>query len=98
MDDAGLPAVIEAIKHLHGCTATWVESAPVRETFSNQIVWDGEVQVFDLIGHPKAKRCFAWSCATTGERRRFFAVLALPPVVSAADAVRASIVHSKSRT
>src|SRR5437763_205190 len=31
MDDAGIPALQEAIKHLHGCDATWVESVPVRE-------------------------------------------------------------------
>lgn len=92
MDDAGLPALVEAIKHLHDCKATWLESIPVHETFNDQVVWDGEVQVFDLSDHPKSKRCYAWSCPTTGTKRRFFAVLSLPPIMTALDAVRASII------
>lgn len=56
-----------------------------------QVVWDGEVQVFELIGHPTAKRAYAWSHATTGTKRRFVAVLGLPPVDSAVMAVRTSI-------
>ena len=31
-----------------------------------RVVWDAEVQVLDLVGHPKAKRAYAWSCATMG--------------------------------
>jgi hypothetical protein len=54
MDDAGLPAVIDAIRHLEGCAATWVESVPVRDTHERQTVWEGDVQVFDLVDHPRA--------------------------------------------
>jgi len=28
-DDAGLPALLDAIRHLEGCEATWVESVPI---------------------------------------------------------------------
>jgi hypothetical protein len=35
--------------------------SPVHETFQGQTVWAGEVEVFDLVGHPKAKRCYAWA-------------------------------------
>ena len=91
MDDAGIPALQDAIRHVHGCEATWVESVPVVERFRGEIVWAGEVQVFDLIGHPAAKRAYAWSYATEGERRRFVAVLQLPPVEDAVTAVRAAI-------
>jgi len=91
MDAAGLPALIEAIRHLHGAAATWVESVPVRETFRGAPVWEGEVQVFDLAGHPTATRAYAWSHATEGERRRFVAVLHAAPVVDPVTAVRAAI-------
>ena len=87
MDDAGIPALVDAIKHLHGLDATWVESVPVRETHEGAVVWDGEVQVFDVKGHPKATRCYAWSYATTGTKRRFVAVLGAPPVDSPRKAV-----------
>lgn len=91
MDDAGVEALREAIRHMHGCEATWVESVPVRETFDGQVVWEGEVQVFDVTGHPKAKRVYAWSYATEGGRRRFQAVLHLPPIDGALAAVRAAV-------
>lgn len=34
---------------------------PVREMHNGQTVWDGIVEVFDLTGHPKANRIYAWS-------------------------------------
>ncbi len=91
MDPAGQPALEEAIRRLHGCEPTFVQSVPVRETFNEKIVWDGEVQVFDLKGHRHATRCYAWSHAASGAKRRFFAVLHVPPTNSPVKAVRASI-------
>jgi len=92
MDDAGLPALLEAIRHLHGCEATWVESVTVVEVFQGATVWKGEVQVFALTGHPTATMAYAWSEPTTGTKRRFFAVLHVPPIDSAQRAVQGSIV------
>ena len=80
---------------MHSCESTWVESVPVTETHNGETVWDGAVQVFNLMGHPKAKRAYAWSHVTEGERRRFVAVLQLGPVTDAVTAVRASIAASK---
>lgn len=53
----------------------------------------GEVQVFELIGHPKAKRCYAWSEASQGNRRRFFAA----PERSRARPDRIAAAHGGSR-
>jgi hypothetical protein len=91
MDDAGVDALREAIKNIHGCDSRWQKSVPVRETY-----WTGEVQVFRLIKHASAKRCFAWSYLA-GSDRRFHAVLEGPTVDSAASAVRAAIA-SRERT
>jgi hypothetical protein len=93
VDPAGTEALREAIRHLHGCDARLVESVAVRETHEDTVVWDGEVQVFELVEHPTAARCYAWSHATTGARRRFVAVLHAPPVDSPRAAVRAAIVQ-----
>jgi hypothetical protein len=49
----------KAIYDLHGRKATWVKSVPVKEAFEGETVWEGVVQVFDLINHPKATRCYA---------------------------------------
>lgn len=83
-----------AIEREHGGTATFVKSEHVTETWEGITVWDGVVDVFDLIGHPTATRAYAWSSPIEGtDKRRFYAVLHVPPVDSPQKAVRASIVH-----
>jgi len=86
--------------HLHKCQASWVESVPVHEVFRGQTVWQGEVEVFALSGHPKAKRGYGWSHKEgkddSGER--FVAVLEIPPVDSALTAVRVSLVKEIRKT
>lgn len=80
MDDAGIPALQDAIRHLYGCESKHVETVPIHETHKGETVWRGEVEVFDLIGHPTASRAYAWSYSTTGTKRRFVAVLHVPPI------------------
>ena len=83
-----------AVETQHGCTATLVQSVPVRERHGDATVWEGIVHVFDLTGHPKAMRAYAWSSPIDGSnKRRFFAVLHLPPITTPAAAVRAAIVQ-----
>jgi hypothetical protein len=84
---------------LHGCTAKYLETVPVLEEFQGQTVWQGEVEVFELIDHPKADIGYAWGHAT-GEKdqgRRYIAVLKLPPVDSPQTAVRAAIMEEIKR-
>jgi len=50
---------------LHGCDATYVETVPVTEEFQGKTVWQGDVEVFDIRGHPKAKRGYGWGYSTT---------------------------------
>jgi hypothetical protein len=67
--------------------------------FQGQTVWQGEVEVFDLHGHPKAKRAYAWSHreGPNDDGERFVAVLEIPPVESAVTAVRASIMSDAKK-
>jgi hypothetical protein len=82
-----------SIESQHGGTATFAQSAPVRETHNGQTVWEGVVHVFDLAGHPKATRAYAWSSPIEGsDKRRFFAVLHGGAIKSPVGAVRAAIV------
>src|ERR1700730_13414628 len=88
----------EAVETQHGGTAMLAQSVPVLETFEGQPVWEGIVHVFDLKGHPKATRAYAWSSPIEGStKRRFFAVLHIPPIVSPVDAVRAAIVAERRK-
>lgn len=91
VDPAGPDALRDAIRHLHGCESTWLESVPVTEMFRGETVWDGEVQIFELVKHPTAKHAYAWSYASEGTKRKFVAVLHAGPVTDAVTAVRASI-------
>lgn len=90
-DPAGIQALVEAIRHMHGVEARHVETVHVRETHQGEKVWEGDIEVFTLIGHPKAPKAYAWSEATTGTKRRFFAALHMGPVDTPAKAVQASI-------
>ena len=70
-----------------------VDALPVKELFEGKTVWEGVVHVFDLEGHPKATRAYAWSSPVEGsDRCRFYAVLHLGGIRSPLDAVRAAIV------
>jgi hypothetical protein len=90
VDGGELKRVVELQHH---CIARFVQSVPVKEMHAGATVWEGAVHVFDLTGHPKATRAYAWSSPIEGsDKRRFFAVLHLPPITSPADAVRAAIV------
>jgi len=64
-------------------------------TFKGKTVWDGVVEVFELIGHPKAPKVYARAHDTDDPKqpRRHVTVLHIPPVVSPVLAVRAAIVQ-----
>jgi hypothetical protein len=83
----------DAIRHLRGREVIHIESIPVRETFQGRTLWDGAVEVFEIKDHPDVNRIYAWSRETDSpnDPRRYVAVLNLPPVHSAQEAVRALI-------
>lgn len=55
MDPAGRPALLDAIRDMHGVESTWLEAVPVHETLRGETVWQGAVQVF-AVEHPQARR------------------------------------------
>lgn len=82
-----------AVENMHGGKARLLQSVPVKETFEGAAVWEGIVHIFDLKGHPKATRAYAWSSPIEGStKRRFFAVLHTKRINSPVEAVRAAIV------
>jgi hypothetical protein len=85
----------ETIRRLHGADSTHVDSVPVKEMFQGRTVWEGIVEVFELHGHPKAARLYAWMHDTDdpGKPKRHITVLHIEPITSAAAAVRAAIVQ-----
>jgi hypothetical protein len=84
----------DVIRHLHNAEPTHVETVPIKETWEGQTVWEGEVEVFTLKGHPKTDRVYAWAHETedADHPRRHVTVLHIPPTTSPRKAVQASIV------
>jgi hypothetical protein len=57
-------------------------------------VWEGNVEVLDLEGHPKADTVYAWSNDTGDPANpHHVTVLHLGPITSAVHAVRAAIIQ-----
>ena len=83
----------ETIRRLHGAESTHVESVPVKEVFQGQTVWEGIVEVFDLKGHPKASRAYAWTHDAEGGKKCDVTVLHVPPIDSPLKAVQAAILQ-----
>jgi len=79
-----------AVETMHHCKASHEASTPILEMFRDQTVWEGVVESFALIGHPRAKRCYAWSYQRDGQTQ-YVTALAMPPVESPITAVRAAI-------
>ena len=86
-------ALRKAIWNMHGSDAVHVESVPVKETANGQVIWEGAVEVFDLVGHAKAKRSYAWGFPNERGREplNIFAVLGLGQITSPQSAVRAVV-------
>jgi hypothetical protein len=80
----------DAIRAAHGCESLHVESVPIKEVFEGQTAYEGTVEVFDRIGHPKAKRAYAWTYRE-GDQNKTIAVLSIPPVDSPESAVKVAI-------
>ena len=97
MNEKYIQALRDTIRHMHGCASRYIETVPVNEEFKGQTAWKGDVEVFDLAGHPKARRCYAWGYRDDTGKWQYVAVLRVPPVESPVTAVRAYILTQQER-
>lgn len=83
-----------AIRQLNDCESSYVETVKVSESFQSfqkNTDWQGDVAVFEIVGHPQAQRAYAWCCAPANQETRYVVVLGIPPVNSPQTAVQAAI-------
>lgn len=80
------------IQRLHKCEAAHSRTEAVREVVKGQVMWEGNVEVFAIVGHDRALRCYAWGHMHEDGRWEVTTVLAIPPVISAESAVIAAFV------
>lgn len=88
-----IAALRAAISRLHGCGSIYLKTEHVHETFQGETIFDGDVEMFKLMQHPKASQAYAWAEheGNNGGGHRLVVVLELPPVKDAKTAVQASI-------
>ncbi len=89
-------ALQSTIEKMHGCDSRWLRAVAVHEIFKGETVWQGEVQVFLLVGHPKTAICYAWSYQTEKDKQRFVAILRSEGVDSPLKAVQAAIASGQA--
>lgn len=90
------PELKTHVERLLDCTASFIEDVVVMEMFGKETVWNGTISVFALKDHSQATKAYAWSSPIEGStKRRYYAVLHIPPVDSPEKAVRASIVQDQ---
>lgn len=80
------------IRRLHRCEASHSRTEAVKEVVNGKVMWEGNVEVFALLGHDEALRCYAWGHLHQSGKWEVTTVLAIPPVVSAQTAVIAAFV------
>ncbi len=85
----------DVIRRLHGVESKHVGSVPIKESFRGETVWDGCVEVFELVGHPTATKLYAWSHTTDDpdNPKRHITVLHSDLITSPLLAVRAAIIQ-----
>ena len=76
------------IRELHGVDSTWIQTTFVGEYSGRETIWEGNVEVFQLTDHPTAKLCYAW-IEHLANKEVTNAILGVPPVATAYDAVDA---------
>ena len=66
-------------RHTRGITSS-------HRNVRGQVIWEGVIESFDLTGHPKANRCYAFYIMED-DGPQFTTVLEIPPVDSPQTAV-----------
>lgn len=80
-----------SVQQKHNCGAVHSETAFVHEMVGGQTIWRGNVEVFDLVGHAKAEKCYAWVYHENDQNSRFVMVLGRDMVTSPEMAVKSAI-------
>ena len=85
-----------AVETQHGCKAVPIAEVTVQEKIDGSTLWYGVVTVFELHGHAKASRAYAWFYDIPGSHeRQFLSALHAGPVTGPAEAIRAAIAAMK---
>jgi hypothetical protein len=96
MERVAVETLAKVIESQHGGKGAFVRSILVAKPKDDRNAWDGVVHVFNLTGHPTARRAYAWATPIQGSKApRYFAVLHQGQVRGPGDAVTAAVAAIK---
>lgn len=78
------------------CDAKFIKTVWVDERFEGTSIWQGDVDVFSVTGHPKANLCYGWLHEDDAGNSQPVILLNKFPINSPETAVRASIALNAS--
>lgn len=81
----------KAIAVMHECRCIHFGSEEIEEKHDGETVWQGQVEIFQLEGHPDTNVAYGWGWTDDEDEIQFIGVLNVPPIESASDAVQAAI-------
>ncbi len=87
--------VANAIEGKARCTAVFVHTQPVRIAVDGKFLWRGKVEVFDLKGHPYARRAFGWAIKHKEKKIEYVTVIGIPPLDTPLMAAKAYLANKK---
>jgi len=82
-----IEALKQSIAQNHACIAVYSQSVMVEETHRGEILWAGQIEIFEVQGHTKAKTAYGWWQENTEDG--LVTILALTPIMDARKAVQA---------
>src|SRR5262245_10710222 len=80
-----------ALRHVYGCDARFNSTVVVSIPLRGRAPWCGSVHVFDISGHPSAKRGYAWPRRVNARSTIIHAVLESAAVTAPEHAVRTAL-------
>lgn len=84
----------QAITAMHECRCKHFGTEYVREEHNGELVWEGDVEIFHLEGHPEANVAYGWGWDDDGTVD-YIGILNVIPVDSPQNAVKAAIASGK---
>ena len=80
----------KAIAAMHECRCEHFGTEHVREEHKGELIWESNVEIFQLEGHPDAKLAYGWGWEAVSGEIEYIGILGVGPIESAAHAVRAA--------
>ena len=89
LTDSEIALLQQAVERRYACVAVPIKEAPVRKRVDGKTVWEGLVEILELVDHPKAIRAYAWfsSDEESPAARTIATILHSPQISSAKKAV-----------